>query len=106
MQYAPTSGTEAMDFIGKWCGRCACDANQDCGVLAIGSAYGLGAGKPPVEWQLERGEPICADFNPVDPTDTPQMATAAVRDLFPAFRRLPTLGQQVRMLTTTDRQGE
>ena len=42
-QYAPTSGTEAMDFIGKWCGRCRCDENEDCDVLAVGSAYGLGA---------------------------------------------------------------
>lgn len=97
-QYGPTSGTEGMDFMVKWCARCLCDANEDCPVLATGYAYGLGAGKPPVEWQLERGEPVCTAFDPADPLDQPHMASAAVCDMFPASRRLPTQGQQVRML--------
>ena len=82
-QYAPASGTEAMDFFGKWCGRCICDIDDDCPVAAVGCAYGLGAGKPPVEWQYERGEPVCIAFAPIDPLDVPYMRSAASKICFP-----------------------
>jgi hypothetical protein len=99
-QYAPTSGTEAMDFMGKWCGRCICDANEDCPVLAVVYSYGFGAGNPPSEWQYERGEPVCTAFNARDPLDLPLMRAAVVKDLFSGARKLPTAGEQVRMIVT------
>ncbi len=92
--YRPASGTEGMDFISKWCGRCSLDDNDDCPILAasfIGSVE---------EWRYERGEPICTGFCPADPFDLPRMESAAVHDLFPGARRGLTQGQQVRMLVT------
>ena len=88
--YGPASGTEGMDFIGKWCGRCACDENDECPILADSFT------KKVPEWRLERGEPVCTGFQPIDPTDLPHMETAAVRDLFPGSRRRLTQGQQIR----------
>ena len=96
--YRPASGTEGMDFIAKWCGRCACDHNEDCPILA--ATFALAPDHPdyPAEWRYERGEPVCTAFEAADPTDQPFMRSAAVRDLFPGSPRRPTRGHQVRLL--------
>jgi len=92
--YRPTSGTEGMDFIGKWCGRCARDANDDCPILAASFMRAVD------EWHYERGEPVCAEFEAADPLDLPRLESAAVADLFPRSRRSLTQGQMVRALVS------
>lgn len=96
--YRPGSGTEGMDFIAKWCGRCSKDENEDCPILAATFALEVGHPDYPAAWHYERGEPVCADFAAIDPLDQPHMETAAVRDLFVGSPRRPTRGQQVRMM--------
>ena len=89
--YHPSSGTEGADFIEKWCGRCVCDANEDCPILAA-SFCG-----PVDQWRYERGEPICTAFEASDPLNLPFMRSAAIGDLFPGARRRPSQGEQIRM---------
>ena len=98
--YHPSSGTEGMDFTGKWCARCACDVNDDCSILAA-SFCG-----PVDEWQYERGEPVCTAFVAADPLGIPTMRSAAVADLFPGSPRRPSQGEQVRLLVSGFTEGD
>lgn len=96
-RYKPGSGTEGMDFIGKWCGRCQRD-DGECQIIAAVYYYGADDPKYPAEWTYERGEPVCTAFTAFDPLDVPQMETAAVADLFPGTTVRPTIGEQVRIM--------
>lgn len=92
--YHPSSGTEGMDFIAKWCARCARDKNEDCPILAASFCGQVD------EWRYERGEPVCTEFTAIDKNDQPRMEQAGVADLFPGSRKSPTQGEQIRMLVT------
>jgi hypothetical protein len=100
--YRPGSGTEGMDFIASWCARCRGDLNEDCPILAATFAYNAADPNYPADWRMERGEPVCASFEALDPLDQPIMRAAAVRDLFAGYPRRPSQGEQIRMLVRAE----
>lgn len=101
VSFRPDSGTIGMDFTCRWCSRCKLDVNDDCEILAMTFAVAVDHPDYPREWTFERGEPVCMAFEAIDPLDQPQMACAAVRDLFPGYHRRPTAGEQVRVLVAS-----
>lgn len=84
--------------MAKWCARCRLDANDDCEILAATCVLTKDDPRYPRQWTYERNEPVCTAFEAISDDDHPHMESAAVADLFPGAHRIPSQGEQVRMM--------
>lgn len=70
--YRPANGFEAMEFMERWCDRCAHQdaedecGNEGCGILAAATLFAITDGAYPSEWRYEDGEPTCKAFEPAE----------------------------------------
>jgi hypothetical protein len=73
--YRPSNGTEGMEFIEHWCGRCKrdqayqeSDGEEDgCPIVAASLAFDVDAPDYPREWVQDDpwGNPRCTAFAPI-----------------------------------------
>lgn len=81
VKYRPTCGSEGMDFICAWCGKCERDIDGDCPIVAATFVYELDDPSYPAEWIHDVGGPRCTAFVALgEPVPTPR-CTATV-DMF------------------------
>ena len=65
--FQPSNGTQGMDFMARWCERCAKYRNGRCGILGRSMLYEPGDAKYPVEWRYVDGKPACTAFTEPGP---------------------------------------
>jgi len=66
--YRPSNGSEGMDFLARWCDRCAKDAGgKVCDIIAETMARDVDDKNYPKEWVYEApaGEGRCTAFEAV-----------------------------------------
>ncbi len=82
--YRPSNGTEGEFFEERWCAHCKCDAGfrngwddvsdqpteEGCQILAAALACGIRDKGYPIEWQWQKGEPVCVAFDDEEVTIT------------------------------------
>jgi hypothetical protein len=97
MKYRPSTGSEGVWFIGRWCGDCKHDeafwedpcSENSCPIVAATFCYEVDDPQYPAEWTYDaNGNPICTAFERIGTPDK-QDPNAAIRDLFDPKKDVP-----------------